>query len=87
MQKLLGVEALTLTLTVNKREFAEVAEGLINCSLMIDPDLSCLLLARDFFLRTSLNIPKRQLRKVNTSQFIPGCLSKMVLILFSSDSS
>lgn len=42
------------TITVNKREFAEVAEGLINCSVMMDPDLSRLLLAREFFLRTSL---------------------------------
>lgn len=55
----------SLTVTVNKREFAEVAEGLIKCSVMMDPDLSRLLLAREFFLRLvyTIDIPKRQLRK------------------------
>lgn len=45
----------SLTVTVNKREFAEVAEGLIKCSVMMDPDLSRLLLAREFFSETGLH--------------------------------
>jgi hypothetical protein len=42
-------EAYTLTLTVNKRILQRCPRALINSSVMIDPDLSHLLLAREFF--------------------------------------